>query len=400
MSPDVVQASFQVAYDFPVVFTRDAFDPANPALRDVLSLREPSRRHRVACFVDAGLASSIPALTRRMAAYAASHADALELAGEVVLVPSGEACKNDAGLVDRLLEALAVRAIDRHSYVLVAGGGAVLDVVGFAAAIFHRGVRLVRLPSTVLAQDDSGVGVKNAINWRGRKNLVGCFAPPWAVINDAAFLDALPSAQRRAGMAEAVKVALIRDADFLRSLERDADALAAGDARALGELVRRSSSLHLAQIARGGDPFERGSGRPLDFGHWCAHQLERLTRHALSHGEAVAIGVALDTRCSVRTGLLAEGEDLRVHALLERLGFTPWHDALSLRDAAGRLRVLDGIAEFREHLGGELTLTLLAAPGRGVEVHALADDVVEDAVAWLAERAGVAVPFAASALVD
>lgn len=374
---------FAVDYSFPVVTTRAAFAPGNPVLADVLSLREPGRRHRMAVFVDSGVLQALPQLGQDIAAYAAARAPAIELAGDIVRVPGGEACKNDPGLVDRLLECLSARRIDRHSYAVVIGGGAVLDAVGFAAAIFHRGVRLVRLPTTVLAQDDSGVGVKNAVNWRGQKNLVGCFAPPWAVVNDGAFIDALPAREKRAGMAEAVKVALIRDPAFFRELERQADALAAFEPAALDELIHRSAALHMHQIAHGGDPFERGSVRPLDYGHWSAHKLERLSRHAVSHGEAVAIGLALDARYSTLAGLLAPGEDERLHRLLTRLGFTLWHERLSAHDKRGRPLVLDGLAEFREHLGGELTITLLAALGTGVEVHAMDDALVIQAIAWL-----------------
>ena len=144
--------------------------------------------------------------------------------------------------------------------------------------------------------------MKNAINAFGFKNLLGTFAPPFAVINDFAFLDILPEREKRGGMAEAVKVALIRDADFFAWLEREADALARFQPNALDTLVQRCARRHMHQIAHGGDPFETGSARPLDYGHWSAHKLEGLTRHALRHGEAVAIGVALDARYSVLAG--------------------------------------------------------------------------------------------------
>ena len=125
------------------------------------------------------------------------------------------------------------------------------------------------------------------------------------------------------------------------------------------------------QIAHGGDPFEMGSARPLDYGHWSAHKLEGLTSHELRHGEAVAIGLALDTRYSVQIGMLAAGAEDRVYRLLKRLGFYLWHPAMETRDEQGRLAILRGIEEFREHLGGELTITLLRDIGRGEEVHAM-----------------------------
>lgn len=377
------QVSFSVDYTLPVVFTRHAFAPENPHLRDLLTLREPQRRHRMTVFADAGLVAAMPQLAALITAYAEAHADAIDLVGDLVLVPGGEACKNDPELLSQLLAILSERAIDRHSYVLAIGGGALLDAVGYAATIFHRGVRHVRFPTTVLAQADSGVGVKNAVNWRGQKNLLGTFSPAWGIVNDSAFIDLLPAREKRAGMAEAVKVALIRERAFFLRIEQQVQALARFEPAPMAELIERSAWLHLHQITSGGDPFERGSARPLDYGHWAAHKLERLSGHALSHGEAVAIGVALDARYSTLAGLLPPGEDLRIHRLLSSLGFRLWHEQLLSQTEEGGLAVLQGLHEFREHLGGELTVTLLAAIGHGVEVHRIDSVLVEDAIAWL-----------------
>jgi 3-dehydroquinate synthase len=384
---DVRQQSFSVAYDYSVAFTHDAFSPANRCLVDVLARREPRKRHRCAIFVDAGVLAAMPDLAQRINDYAAAHAQSIEIAGAPVMVAGGEVCKNDPATTPRLLDVLSQHRIDRHSYAVAIGGGAVLDAVGYAAAIFHRGVRHVRVPTTVLAQADSGVGVKNAVNALGLKNLVGTFAPPWAVINDSAFVDILPPREKRAGMAEAVKVALIRDRNFFAWLEDSAAALARFSPPHLDRLIKDTADLHMRQIRLGGDPFEAGSARPLDFGHWSAHKLEHLTKHEVGHGEAVAIGIALDARYSVATGLLAAGEDERIVRLLETLGFTLWHDALEARNAQGRLAVLQGLADFQEHLGGELTVTLLAGIGRGIEVHEIDTHTVAQCIDWLEQRA-------------
>lgn len=380
---DTHRQSFSINYTYPVYFTRDLFDPANPCLANAVSAIEPQKCQRCAVFVDEGVTIAAPHLLTGIARYAASHASSVALAGDIVVVPGGEAVKNQHDCVEQMLRDLSARQIDRQSFAIAIGGGAMLDAVGFAAAIFHRGVRHIRCPTTVLAQDDSGVGVKNAINAFGFKNLLGTFAPPFAVINDSAFLDVLPEREKRGGMAEAVKVALIRDAEFFEWLEREADALARFQPNALDTLVRRCAKLHMHQIAHGGDPFETGSARPLDYGHWSAHKLEGLTRHALRHGEAVAIGIALDARYSVLSGLLEEGEDLRVLRLLTRLGFTLWDDALDLKDERNRRRVIGGLADFQEHLGGELTITLLEAIGRGIEVHVMDHVLIEQSIRWL-----------------
>jgi 3-dehydroquinate synthase len=382
-SADVHVQSFSVHYNYPVYFTRDLFDLKNLCLCNALSSHGPGKSQRVAIFVDEGVTLACPQVLPHILRYAAAHTDSIQIVGDLVIVPGGEAIKNQHSNVEHILRELSTRAIDRQSFAIGVGGGAMLDAVGFAAAIFHRGVRHIRCPTTVLAQNDSGVGVKNAINAFGFKNLLGTFAPPFAVINDSAFIDVLPAREKRNGMAEAVKVALIRDALFFEWLEREAAALARFERDTLETLIRRCAQLHMHQIACGGDPFETGSARPLDYGHWSAHKLEALTRHNLGHGEAVAIGLALDTRYSVLAGLLAEGNDRRVARLLTRVGFELWDDALDLRDKDGRRRILAGLAEFQEHLGGELTVTLLEAIGRGVEVHHMEAGLIDDSIRWL-----------------
>lgn len=390
LSPDlrspIIRQRFAVTFDYAVAFTRDAFHPANPTLADAMGTAGADPRPRCLAFVDMGVLTGHPALPEAIAAHFAARDDLPALVAPPKLLPGGEAVKNDPALIGQMHDAILGHGIDRHSYVLAVGGGAFLDAVGLAASTAHRGVRLVRMPTTVLAQNDSGVGVKSAINLNGAKNQIGTFAPPWAVVNDAAFLDSLPQRDRIAGMAEAVKVALIRDGAFFEWLERSADALTLFEPDAVAHLIRRCAELHMRQIAEGGDPFEQGSARPLDFGHWAAHKLETLSRNHLRHGEAVAIGIALDTRYSVLAGLLPEGEDLRAAVLLEHLGFRLWHPALARVDAAGRPQVLAGLEEFREHLGGRLTITLLAGIGRGVEVNAMDAALVESAIGWLSAR--------------
>jgi 3-dehydroquinate synthase len=375
---------FSVAYDFPVVFTHDAFANDNPWLAEILRQREPGKPSRLTVFVDDGVLAARPDLERKISDYAATHSATIALTGSVIPVKGGEGIKNDPELQAALLEALRDRAVDRHSYAIAIGGGAVLDAVGYAAAIFHRGVRHIRLPTTVLSQADSGVGVKNAINAFGQKNLLGTFVPPVAVINDTAFIDPLPAREKRAGMAEAVKVALIRDATFFQWLEDESVALAGLDATALARLIEHSARLHMRQIGTAGDPFETGTARPLDFGHWAAHRLEILTGHTLSHGEAVSVGVALDARYSVLAGMLPAEDGERVVSLLRRLGLPIWHDALRTSDGENGLAVLRGLRDFREHLGGELTITLLRAIGRGEEVHTMDPALIGRSIDWLA----------------
>ena len=385
-SETVLVQRLAVPFEYPVHFTRALFDPANPLLREAIARREPERRHRIVALVDSGIAAARPGLADAIAAYAQYHADALELAAPVRVLEGGEALKDDHAQVTELQNWFRQLGFDRQSAVVLVGGGSLLDMGGYVAATTHRGLRTVRVPTTVLGQNDSGVGVKTAINAFGSKNFLGTFTPPFAVLNDYDFIELLPARDRIAGMSEAVKVAAIRDAAFFAWLEAHAHDLAAFEPAAMQVMIRRSAELHLRHIATGGDPFEFGSARPLDFGHWAAHKLESLTRYALRHGEAVAIGLALDARYSVLAGLLdAEACD-RLVGLLRQLGFRLWDDAFERREADGRRSVLKGLDEFREHLGGELTVTMLEGIGRGVEIHAVDPALVDAAIDWLKSR--------------
>ncbi len=377
---------FSVPYQYPVAFLRGLFQADNPLFVQVVARDEPEKRHRCMFIVDEGLARAMPGLEPEIATYFATHSGQLDLVTPIMRIPGGEVVKRDLAYVEQMQDAVHTHALDRHSYVIAIGGGAVLDAVGLVAATAHRGVRHIRIPTTVLSQNDSGVGVKNAVNFKGIKNYVGTFAPPWAVLNDFDFLDTLPLRERIAGISEAVKVALIRDHKFYLWLEENVDKLVTFHREAEQYMVRRSAELHMHQIAHGGDPFEMGSARPLDFGHWSAHKLEALTNHHLRHGEAVAIGMALDVRYSVLAGLLPEGEDERIVVLLESLGLRIWHPAMDSTDANGRLSILVGLQEFQEHLGGELTITLLKEVGVGTEVHQIDAALVHAAMDWLRSR--------------
>lgn len=368
----VILQRVELVLAYPVVFTRDVFDPASSTLVEVL--REPGAK--LVVMIDDGVARAWPALTDAVRAYAGAHR--LELLA-VDVIAGGDTAKH-ARAVEALWERFSTLRIDRHCFVIAIGGGAMLDVVGYAAATFHRGVRLVRLPTTVLAQDDAGIGVKNGINAFGAKNVLGTFAAPYAVINDSSFLTTLEPRDQIAGMAEAVKVSLIRDAVFFDWLVANAAALRVFQMPVVETMIRRCAELHLAHIAGGGDPFEQGNARPLDYGHWAAHKLETLTAHALRHGEAVAIGMALDTRYAVEAGLLAEPRQRAIVALLESLGLPCWHAALD------DPRLLDGLDDFREHLGGELCITLLRDIGAAIETRDIDAALVRRAIDWLRPR--------------
>lgn len=374
---------FSVEYEYPVVFTDHLFSEHNTILLDTLTRLEPSKLHRSCIFIDEGVLDALPNLISDINSYFDRHSQFITLSGPPIVMPAGEAIKNNPAHVSHMQKIVAKQAIDRHSYIIGIGGGALLDAAGLVAATSHRGIRHIRVPTTVLAQNDSGVGVKNSVNLFGQKNYLGTFAPPFAVINDYQFIESLPTRDKIAGMAEAVKVALIRDADFFNWLEQNVKALKAFEKKAMSHMIRRCAELHMHQIARGGDPFESGSARPLDFGHWSAHKLESLTNHSIRHGEAVAIGIALDARYSVLKSLLKSGEELRIYALLQALGFKLRNPELSSRSSTGHLNIVEGLKEFKEHLGGELTITLLNDIGVGIEVHTMDEKLITKSIEWL-----------------
>ncbi len=364
-----IERTIQVSWRHRVFFTTHVFTPANPLLRDVLANGEDKEPRKTLVVLDESLAQAQPQLARAIESYFAAFREDLNLVCGPLVVEGGERVKNSYFHVSEVQSHLDRYHIDRHSYVIVVGGGALLDMVGLAAATAHRGVRHVRIPSTTLSQDDSGVGVKNGINAFGKKNFIGTFAPPFAVINDFALLESLAPRDKRAGFVEAVKVALIRDREFFESIERDVARLREFEPEPVWRLIYRCAELHMNHIATSGDPFETGSARPLDFGHWAAHKLEQLSDYRIRHGEAVAIGIALDCIYARERGYLGAAECERVLVLLESLGFELFAHELLHVDSAGAFILLKGLEEFREHLGGQLTITLLRGIGDGFEVH-------------------------------
>jgi len=375
-----IQADLQVHFHYDVHFTTHIFDPENPLLSSVVAARSERLPAQILFVVEEEV-DRLLCVSKAIEEYCRRHPDTLTLVCPPLLLPGGEQVKNDPKHVVTVQEAVNETGLDRHSYLAVVGGGALLDAVGYAAATAHRGIRLLRLPTTTLSQNDSGVGVKNAINFFGKKNWVGTFAPAWAVLNDFHFLTTQPDRVWREGIAEAVKVALIKDSDFFDFLEDNTDALAAREMAPMQTLVHRCAALHVQHICAGGDPFEMGSSRPLDFGHWSAHKLEQVTGYRLHHGEAVAIGLALDVTYSYLQGWLTEDDWRRVLRVLSGLGF-----ALYTPEMGGTDELFHGLREFREHLGGELTIQMLQSLGTGFNVHEIDEEVMARAIGLLEQE--------------
>jgi 3-dehydroquinate synthase len=382
-----------VSWEFPVAFTQDLFATSNPVLLETIRRLAEKRRHRVIVYADSRVLAHQPGLTNKVDDYFAAHADVLELAAPTQSVPGGEACKNDFRYAESVMRQLLELRMDRQSYVIVIGGGAALDAIGFAAALVHRGLRLIRVPTTVLGQNDAGVGVKNAVNYLG-KNALGTFAPPFAVLNDFEFLRGLPDRDWLSGVAEAFKVAIIRDRSFFEELCQSAPRYPARDFDAMTRLVAKCATLHLEHIRSNGDPFEYGTARPLDFGHWSAHKLELLSDFAVSHGEAVATGVLLDSIYARDKGWISPAELESIDRGLRKSGFALWFKWLSLRGPSGERLIFGGLRDFQEHLGGDLCVTFPRGIGARFEVDQIDLDVMETALLELEKRSGAFAPSA------
>ncbi len=371
--------SFQVQLRQRVLFTQDVFSPENTTLASVCC---DTLQRRVIAFIDSGVHQAHPDIGERLANYLGARAKIGEPVPElkmVEVVSGGEEAKNSIDVCEQVMAATDRYGIDRKSFVLAIGGGAVLDAVGLGATLAHRGVRLIRMPTTTLAMDDAAMGVKNGINKFGKKNFSGTFSVPWAVIADEQFLTTLTDQQFLCGFSEAVKIGCLKDPSLFNLIEQNASKIVARDPLISMAIIKRSAELHLDHIAQGSDAFETNEARPLDFGHWAAHKLESMSTYEIAHGDAVAIGIALDCEYAVRMKMLPQADSNRIIASLKALRLPTWHPLLSQID-----QLLRGLEEFREHLGGRMNITLLKSIGESTEVHQMDSAVVAASVKALA----------------
>jgi len=362
-----IHQKFQVSFQYPVHFTHNVFHPENPLLADTITKESgPSRALMV---IDSGIVSADSGFLKTVDTWFKLYSEQITLVKPPMIVPGGENAKNGWSSVREIMTCAGLEHVDRQSYVIAVGGGAVLDMAGFAASLVHRGIRLVRLPSTVLSQNDAGIGVKNGMNDGGAKNFAGTFAPPYAVINDFELLKTLPLKNWISGAAEAFKVAIIADKEFFNWLCENAHLIKERHQEVMENLVYKTAQLHLHHIATSGDPFETGSARPLDFGHWAGHRLELTSNFTIGHGEAVSIGIAIDSAYAMLEGRISEDDFKALAAAMKNSGLPIKSELLERLDSNGEPDILKGVEQFREHLGGELCITLPNPIGSRIEVH-------------------------------
>lgn len=377
-----IEQSFAVNFKYSLYFTRGVFESDNSLFSEVIGSYKPNEAVKLLFVLDDGVFSNHPGLIENIKSYCITHSNQM-LFTDCLVTAGGEISKNNYDHVDRIIAAINKNAICRHSFVVVIGGGAVIDMAGYAASVAHRGVKLIRIPSTVLSQNDAAIGVKNGINAHNKKNFIGTFAPPYAIINDSEFLTSLEQRDWIAGVAEAIKVALIKDETFFKTIKENAIKLKERNMEAMLKIIYRCAEMHMEHIAKGGDPFESGSSRPLDFGHWSAHKLEQISNYSLRHGEAVAKGIALDLTYASISGFISSELLDEVLAVMEGIGFDlsiPVSGEKEIRE------LLKGIQEFREHLGGELTITLIRGIGQKMDVHEIDMELMKNAVISLNKK--------------
>ncbi len=317
---------------------------------------------------------------------AAAHLDALRRGlGEIEMVslalPPGESTKSWSAL-ERTVEWMLAEKIERRDVMIALGGGVIGDLGGFAAAILRRGIRYVQIPTSLLAQVDSSVGGKTAINSPAGKNLIGAFHQPSLVLADIGVLETLTPRDFLAGYGEVVKYGLLGDAAFFDWLETNGPAMAAGDRGLRAHAVKRSVEMKAEIVAR--DETEQGDRALLNLGHTFCHALEAATGYSdrLLHGEGVAIGCALAFELSARLGLCAQEEPSRVRAHLKAMGMKT-----DLADIPGDLpaaeALVDLMAQDKKVIDGQLRFIM----ARGIGEAFVTSDVPREAVVELLKDA-------------
>ena len=363
----IIKQKFNITYAYDIFFTKNIFNKKNKLLINILN-KENKVKKNIIIFIDKNVYIKNNNLIFDIKNYFNAYKNFFNLKSNPIILSGGEKVKNHPIIVNLLYKIIDKYKICRKSYIFVIGGGSFQDLLGFVAATAHRGIKLIRIPTTTLSQDDSGVGVKNGINFLNKKNFIGSFNVPFAVINDYNFLKSLDDKNYFEGFSEIIKVSLIKDKSFFSFIEKNTDNIIKKKEKIIEKIIYKSAKLHAYHISKNGDPFENLSSRPLDFGHWAAHKLEKISKHKISHGAAVAIGIALDSTYSYFVKMITRIELKRILTTLINLNLKIFDKNLLLRNEK-KFVIFDGLEEFREHLGGKLTISLLKKIGTKIDVN-------------------------------
>jgi len=378
-APDETVVEVPARRDLAARLTRDVFSPRNPDLACLLRRREPDARQRAFFLVDAGVAAARPDVCAAIEGYARAHSATLVLAGAPLIVEGGELCKARREVCDWIRARLTGAGIDARSHVVIVGGGSLLDAAGFAAATLHGGVRVTRVPTTLAAQVGAAWSSDCAVHACGRRDWMRAVQTPFAVALDPRWLASLPLEERRAGLAEAMRLALVCEPRLFHWICDRAQALAAFERRSIEALTRWCARLQCERLGAGEARAAIG-GRAAGFGRWAEYGLRALAPET-DGSVAAAVGVAVDVLLSVvLTGLPPETAKAALETLAA-LGLPLWHEALGESDEEARPALLAGLAELRDREGGAPSIPLLQALGRP----ALSECVSAEAVAAVLE---------------
>ena len=363
---DSLEVKFDLPCEYSVKFTRDIFGDGNGLLAETLGA-DGKNEPQVLLAADRAVVEKTPGLGLKIGKYFKDRG--IKLAAKPYVVNGGEINKtNGMTTVRQITEVLADSGIGRDGFLIVIGGGAMIDAAGYAAATFNRGTRIVRVPTTLLMQCAGACLPSAGTNILNRKDASSVFTVPFASIVDFDFLKTLSAGQRGEGAAEAVKIAAAADAKFLAWIGENAQGISEGDDAALEELVRRSAALHVQALAKGKGATLRDAVRILESGLWSAHRIEALGRFRIPHGAALATGLCIDAAYSVAKGLVPEEDADLVGETLAKCGALNGIERIApiLERTDDILR---GIEEFRQHTGG---LPLFPGPlGKAVPVESV-----------------------------
>lgn len=377
-----IKQSFKVNFKYNIYFTKNIFEIKNNLLNKILTYENKKSQKKVIVFIDKNVSILHKNLKDDIIKYFNYYGKNIILKCHPIIISGGEKIKNHFLIIRYIYKLVSKYKICRQSFIINVGGGASLDSIGYAAATAHRGVRLIRIPTTVLSQDDSGIGVKNGINFLNKKNFIGTFSTPYAVINDYKFLTSLDNKAWISGISEAIKVSIIKDKLFFDFIKNNTKNLVSRNMVIMKKVIFQCAKLHANHISKNGDPFEILSSRPLDFGHWSAHKIESLTKYKISHGESVAIGIAIDSTYSYLIKLLNKEEWKSIIKTLLNLNLPIYNKTLSIKKENKNI-IFDGLQEFREHLGGKLTITLVKNIGSGIDIHHMNFKILEKSINYL-----------------
>jgi 3-dehydroquinate synthase len=377
----IIKQSFQIRFKYNIIFTTDIFNTNNKTIINILNKLNKNKK-KVLLFIDKNVYKTNDYLKTKIKEYIKTNENYINLVCDPILITGGEKIKNHYNIVKYAYKIIDTYKICRQSYVLAIGGGTLQDLIGFITSTAHRGIKLIRIPTTTLSQDDSGVGVKNGINFNNKKNFIGCFNTPYAVINDFNFLHSLKKENFIEGFSEAIKVALIKNKKLFYLIKNNTKEILNRNKIITEKIIYICAKIHAEHISKKGDPFELTSSRPLDFGHWSAHKIESLSKYKISHGKSVAIGIALDCTYSYIMKILKRSNWKNIINTLLNLKLPIYSKELSLTEN-NENKIFKGLEEFREHLGGKLTITLIKNIGKKIETHHINKSIYEKSIKLL-----------------